>query len=140
MAVSFRIMEPLPLRLKPGQDVRDALEALLTSRGAKAGFVLQGMGSLSAARVRFAGAPSFTELSGDLEILTLSGSLSPDGAHLHISLADAHGRVLGGHAGRGCIVRTTAEILIALLPAYSFQRETDEQSGFKELVIKRLSE
>jgi predicted DNA-binding protein with PD1-like motif len=98
--------------------------------------VLQGIGSLSVAYLRLAGAPRATELRGDLELLTLAGSLSPDGVHLHMAVADAQGRVLGGHVAPGCIVRTTAEVLLALLPAHRFSREQDAESGFRELVIR----
>ena len=129
-------MQLLALRIEPGRDVRGALEALLCEHGAGAAFVLQGIGSLSVARLRLAGAGELTELSGDLEILTLAGSVSPDGAHLHMTLADAQGRVLGGHVGAGCMIRTTAEILLALLPDCRFGREQDPVSGFRELVIR----
>jgi hypothetical protein len=44
--------------------------------------------------------------------------------------------VLGGHVARGCIVRTTAEIVLALLPEHCFSREHDVRSGFAELVIR----
>jgi predicted DNA-binding protein with PD1-like motif len=88
------------------------------------------------ARIRFAGAPDFTELlHGDLEIVSLGGSLSPDGPHLHIAVSDAAGRVTGGHMGPGCVVRTTAEVLVALLPAYRFSREDDPATGYKELFV-----
>lgn len=128
-------MQALPLRLAPQQDLRAALEAVLAAHGATAGFVLQAIGSLSVARIRYAGMAHGTELRGDMEILTLAGSLSPDGAHLHISLADAHGKVTGGHVEPGCIVRTTAEILVALLPGHRFSRARDPASGYKELAI-----
>jgi predicted DNA-binding protein with PD1-like motif len=82
---------------------------------------------------------ALAELDGDLELLTLGGSLSPDGVHLHLSVADAQGHVTGGHMGPGCIVRTTAEVLVALLPDYRFSREIDPASGFKELSIKPAS-
>ena len=129
-------MRALPVRLRPGQDLRGALGAVLAEQGVTAGFVLQGIGSLSVARIRFAGVDAITELRGDLEILTLSGSLSPDGAHLHVSVSDAAGRVVGGHVAAGCIVRTTAEILVALLPDHAFSREPDAASGWDELLIR----
>ncbi|MES2320716.1 MAG: DUF296 domain-containing protein [Pseudomonadota bacterium] len=128
-------MTPLPVRLLPQQDLRVALEALLAAQGEAAAFVLQGIGSLSVARLRPAGRSDAFELRGDLEILTLAGTLSPDGAHLHASVSDADGNVTGGHVERGCIVRTTAEILVLLLPGHSFSREMDPLSGFKELRI-----
>lgn len=130
-------MQTIPLRLTPGQDLRAALDAALAAQSMSAAFVLQGIGSLSAAQLRLAGASRPTELRGELEILTLAGSLSPDGAHLHITLADAQGRVLGGHVMAGCLVRTTAEVLLALLPEYCFAREDDAESGFRELAIRR---
>ena len=129
-------MQAYPLRLFPGDDLRVALEDVLRQVKLQAAFVVQGIGSLSVAQLRFAGNEDPTELRDDLEILTLAGSLSPDGAHLHMSVADPRGRVFGGHVARGCIVRTTAEILRALLPEHRFSREHDVSSGFMELVIR----
>ena len=129
-------MRTFPLRLLPGQDLRAALEAVLAKHQMSAAFVLQGIGSLSVARLRLAGAERPTELHGDIEMLTLAGSLSPDGAHLHMAVADAQGRVLGGHVAPGCIVRTTAEVLLVLLAEHVFGREPDPDSGFAELVIR----
>ncbi|GGY16573.1 hypothetical protein GCM10007386_52980 [Pseudoduganella dura] len=124
----------MPLRLRPGDDLRGAIEAVLREHGAA--FVLQGIGSLSVARLRFAGRPQPDVLAGDLEILTLAGSVSPDGAHLHMAVADAAGRVSGGHVAPGCIVRTTAELLVALLPGHVFAREHDSGTGYPELSIR----
>ncbi|WP_423763324.1 PPC domain-containing DNA-binding protein [Burkholderia sp. NLJ2] len=130
-------MQAHPLRLSPGDDLRASIEEALRPHGAHAAFVIQGIGSLSVAQLRFAGADLPTELRGDLEILTLAGSVSPDGAHLHMSISDAGGRVTGGHVASGCVVRTTAEILLVLLPAHRFSREPDAGTGFNELVIRR---
>lgn len=150
-----------PLRLGPGADLRAAIEAAVDeacaaaaaaasgreaavgalgtpSAGPAAAFVLQGIGSLSVAQLRYAGLPSATELRGDLEILTLAGSVAPDGAHLHMSVSDAQGRVYGGHVAAGCVVRTTAELLLALLPGHAFSREADPASGYKELMVRAL--
>ena len=116
--------------------MRAALESVLAEQDSAAAFVLQGIGSLGTLNVRFAGMPAATTIRGSLEILTLAGTLAPDGAHLHISVADEQGHVIGGHVGYGCLVRTTAEILIALLPDYRFSREPDAESGYKELAIR----
>jgi len=126
-----------PIRLSPGDDLRSAMVESLHALGITAAFVIQGIGSLSVAQLRFAGADTASELRGDLEILTLSGSISPDGAHLHMSVSDVNGKVLGGHVAPGCTVRTTAELLLALLPEHRFSREYDEKTGFTELVIGR---
>jgi len=129
-------MIALPVRLGAGDDLRAALAALPALHGVEAAYVVQGMGSLSVAQIRFAGRPACTALHGDLEILTLAGSLARSGPHLHISVADAAGTVTGGHMGPGCIVRTTAEVLVALLPDHRFSREFDPATGFNELVIR----
>ncbi|MEO6276787.1 MAG: PPC domain-containing DNA-binding protein [Roseateles sp.] len=119
------------LRLNPGDDLRATLEA-----SGRTGFVVAGIGSLAHAQLRFAGEPGATLIEGPLEILTLSGSLTPDGAHLHASVSDAAGRVFGGHVCAGCQVRTTAELLVAPLPAGSLRREFDAATGFAELTVE----
>ena len=119
-----------PLRLLPGDDLRATLEALGST-----GFVVAGIGSLVRAQIRFADDAGPTAVDGPLEILTLCGSLTPDGAHLHASLSDAAGRVLGGHVCAGCEVRTTAELLIAPLPPGALGRAFDPATGYPELVI-----
>lgn len=127
----------LPIRLSPGADLRRALEALPTIQGTDSAFVVAGMGSLVQANLRYADAPDASMVTGPLEIVSLSGSLSAAGAHLHMSVADASGRVIGGHLGYGSTVRTTAEVLLALLPQGTLTREHDEATGFKELVVMR---
>lgn len=128
-------LQPWPVRLSPGEDVRAAIERAVADAGAQAAFVLQGIGSLAGAQLRYAGLPQPTALAGDLEILTVAGSVSPDGAHLHMSVSDAQGRVFGGHVAAGCTVRTTAEILLMLLPDHVFSREHDPRTGYAELSV-----
>jgi predicted DNA-binding protein with PD1-like motif len=103
---------------------------------------MSGIGSLSTAGLRFAGADKPERLTGDMEILSLSGTVAFDGAksssHLHMALSTATGQVLGGHVAAGCIVRTTAEVLLALLPEWQFAREPDVATGFDELVVRPL--
>jgi hypothetical protein len=125
-----------PVRLLPGDDLRLALEAVVAARGCSAAFVLAGIGSLHGAQLRLAGAAAPLQLSRDVELLSLVGSIAANGSHLHMSVADADGRVLGGHVAPGCIVRTTAEVLLQLLPGWDFTREADAGTGFAELVIR----
>lgn len=125
-----------PLRLLPGADLRAALDAALRESGHSAGFVVAGLGSLQGATLRLAGAESMLKLDGELELLSLSGTLSPDGSHLHASVSTVEGRVIGGHVMPGCPVRTTAELLIAWLPSWRFAREFDAATGYAELQIR----
>ena len=127
---------PWPLRLLPGADLRRAIEDELARHGATAAFVLAGIGSLQPACIRLAGADEAMLLDGALELLTLSGSVATNAAHLHLSVADAQGKVTGGHAAYGCIVRTTAELLLLPLPGWDFAREPDPTTGWAELVIR----
>ena len=131
-------MTPLPVRLMPGDDLRGQLEELVRTRDIAAAFVIAGIGSLSRATIRVAGVERAVLHEGALEIIALGGTLSPDGPHLHASLADADGHVFGGHVASGCIVRTTAEILVAVLPGFRFARHRDAATGYRELVIARM--
>lgn len=128
----------MPLRLPPGVDLRAALEHAVASRNCHAAFVISGIGSLLRAKLRMAGVAQPDTLPGDLEILSLSGTIAVNGSHLHMSVSDAQGRVLGGHVAAGCVVRTTAEVLLLLLPEWSFSREADAVTGFAELVVRRV--
>ena len=132
------------LRLQPGDDLRGALEAAfraLHTADAGAACIVSALGSLSCAVLRYAEQQGGTQLAGPLELITLSGTLAPaarGGVHLHASVADAQGVVRGGHVMPGCVVRTTAEIVLALLPGWSFGREVDAATGYRELVARRL--
>jgi hypothetical protein len=53
---------------------------------------------------------------------------------LHIHLAD--GRISGGHPAAGSRVRTTAELLVALPPTWTFHRAIDPTTEAAELRIK----
>lgn len=135
-------MTSLPIRLSPGQDLRSALEATVRAQGCRAAFVIAGIGSLSEACIRFAGLDDVQTLTGDTEILNLSGTVGVDEggrshSHLHMSVSTASGEVFGGHVAPGCRVRTTAEVLLGLLPEWTFSRETDAATGFPELVARR---
>ena len=130
-------MEVVPLRLQPGDDLRRALETWMGEQQEQAGCLISAVGSLSVAQLRLAGAREATEFRGELEILSLSGTLSRDGAHLHIAVASSNGTVMGGHLCSGSLVCTTAELVIGLLPEWRFCRRLDPATGFAELEISR---
>jgi uncharacterized protein len=121
------------VRLQPGDDLRVSLEKL----GVKAGCVVSGIGSLHRAVLRFAAVEEGTVIEGPLEVVSLAGTLSVDGVHLHASVSDAKGRVWGGHLMHGCVVRTTAEVIVGLLEGWELRREQDAATGFHELVARR---
>lgn len=121
------------LRLFPSADLRTALTSLPCEQNFEAGFILSALGSLSRVRLRLAGAETVWEREADFEILPLSGTLGPDGPHLHMSVADAAGAVTGGHVLEGCVVRTTAEIVVGMATGWTFRRALDPATGYLEL-------
>lgn len=74
-------------------------------------------------------------LSGRFEIVSLVGTLNPE-PHLHISLADSHGAVVGGHLLGDLNIFTTAELLLGEAEQLLFSRELDPRTGFPELVVE----
>lgn len=118
----------------------------MRNQNCRAAFVLSGIGSLSDAHLRFAGAEQPQRMTGATEILSLSGTVAVNGldsgshssSHLHMALSTSSGEVFGGHVAQGCIVRTSAEVLLALLPEWEFAREPDALTGYDELVVRAV--
>ena len=107
-------MRTLPLKLGPGSDLRRSLEQLAIEQGA-AGFVLGVVGNLSRAAFQCAGRSGPTILEGDLEIITLQGTVAPGGVHLHLSFSDSDCQVWGGHLEPGTLVLKGADLLVGFL-------------------------
>ncbi|MGI4834287.1 MAG: PPC domain-containing DNA-binding protein [Janthinobacterium lividum] len=125
------------LRLRPGDDLREALLAFVAAQGLGAGAVLTCVGSLTQVVLRLANQEAATHYQGHFEIVSLVGTLSATGgAHLHLSVSDATGRTLGGHLLVGCRIYTTAEVVLAALPELAFTREIDSTFGYYELVVR----
>ena len=68
------------------------------------------------------------------------GTLSAARTHLHIALAREDLTVLGGHLMEGCIVNTTAEVVLLELDGVRFGAEWDGETGYDELAILSLEE
>ena len=125
------------LRLRPGADLKVELQEFTRRHALRAGAILTAAGSLTQARVRLSGHDEYTEFQGKFEIVALTGTLAPDGVHVHIALAGEGGATVGGHLGDGCRVYTTAEVVIAELSDVVFAREPDAETRFKELRIQQ---
>jgi uncharacterized protein len=122
-------------RLLPHQDLRLACMAVARDRQLTAAAVISCVGSLERLTIRFANRPEATVLEGKFEILTLSGMFAPDNAHLHITVGDTNGMVLGGHLLNESLIYTTAELAAVSFPSLEFQRQIDPTYGYKELII-----
>jgi predicted DNA-binding protein with PD1-like motif len=128
-------MQTFALRLRPGQDLRRELESFRAEHDLRAALVITCVGSLTHAALRMANRPETTVLEDDFEIVSLVGTLSPDGTHLHASVSDPRGAVRGGHVQVGCLVRTTAEIVLGELDHLEFTRPIDPETTWDELVV-----
>ncbi|MEC8732342.1 MAG: DUF296 domain-containing protein [Cyanobacteriota bacterium] len=104
----------MPLKLAPGSDLRLSLEEL-AQRDSISGFVLGVVGNLTKASFQCPGQAEPTVLEGDLEVITLNGTFSPEGVHLHLSLSDGACQVWGGHLEPGTIVQKGVDLLIGVL-------------------------
>jgi predicted DNA-binding protein with PD1-like motif len=129
-------------RFQPGDDLRQQIATYVKAENITAGVIVSSVGSLSKAVFRLAGAqPSHQpvlERQDEFEIVSLNGTVGSGGMHLHISLSDREGNVIGGHLKDGCILKTTAEIVVAADASQRFDRRLDPQTGFEELVIEYI--
>jgi hypothetical protein len=129
-------MKSYALRLKPEMDLKKELNLLTKEKNISAGFIVSCVGSLKTAKLRLADEEVIKEYNEKFEIVSLVGTLSQDGLHLHISLSDKEGNVIGGHLKEGCVIYTTAELIIGEEESLRFCRKLDEETNFKELVIE----
>jgi len=123
------------LRLLPGQDILESLLNFVAGHRLPAVAVLTCVGSTAKTTLRPAGKPESRVFEDKFEIVSLTGTLSQSGHHLHMSISDPECRVFGGHVLHGCIVRTTAEIVLGLLDGVRFTRPLDDRTGYDELSI-----
>lgn len=106
-------------------------------------------GSTGKTTLRPAGGADVQIFEGAHEIVSLSGTIgvggTPDGSihggvdgemhHLHMAISDSTCSVVGGHVMPGCIVRTTAEIVLLEIDGLAFTRPHDPTTGYAELSI-----
>ncbi len=132
-------MKQLTFRLKPGELLREEIEKRVQENGVKAGVLLSIVGGLKTAVLRMPGATPENQmvkkLEGPFEVVSGTGTFSQDGCHIHISVSDKEGNVFGGHLKDGCVVSTTAEIVIGVFENVTYKRTPDPATGFPELEI-----
>lgn len=122
-------------RLLPGSDLRAGIQRYVDEHGIAAGFVGTTVGSLTDYSLRFADRKEGSRGSGRFEILALVGTVSKLGSHLHLTLGDGSGHVLGGHLLDGCKVYTTAEVVLVESPRHVFTRAQDGSTPWAELQV-----
>lgn len=122
-------------RLRPGEDLYQSIEKYVHDQKIEAGCILTCVGSLTSAVIRLANREEHTTYKGHFEIVSLTGTVSVHGSHLHISFSNRDGYTIGGHLVPGCKIYTTAEIVIAAFPHLVFTRQPCDLSGYDELLV-----
>lgn len=130
-------MKEHAFRLCKGDDLKKAIEDYAEDNNIKAGIVLSCVGCLYKTVLRSADGKSIITLEKDMEIVSITGTLSSNGSHIHIAVSDEELRTYGGHLKNGCLVNTTAEVVLVELTEYGFKREMDHETGYEELVVTK---
>eukprot|EP00339_Tiarina_fusa_P028774 CAMPEP_0117003284 /NCGR_PEP_ID=MMETSP0472-20121206/4652_1 /TAXON_ID=693140 ORGANISM="Tiarina fusus, Strain LIS" /NCGR_SAMPLE_ID=MMETSP0472 /ASSEMBLY_ACC=CAM_ASM_000603 /LENGTH=125 /DNA_ID=CAMNT_0004703875 /DNA_START=26 /DNA_END=400 /DNA_ORIENTATION=+ len=121
----------LAFRLLPDEDLLEQMNEKVKESKIQAAALVTCVGSLYKCNVRLAEAKETALWEEELEIVSLVGTFSQNGPHIHISVSDTKGNVKGGHLLAGSLIRTTAEVVICSLDGeYSFKRSPDENTGW----------
>ncbi len=127
-------------RLTKGQDLKKEIVKFAKENDIEAGVIKCCVGCVYEVSIRLAGGETFMHKTGDYEIVSVTGTISKNGCHIHMSFSDKEGNTIGGHLKDGTLVNSTAEVCIEKLTDYSFNREFDNNTGYKELVIQKVSD
>lgn len=126
-------------RLTRGQDLKREIIAYCQRENIKAGVVLSAVGCISHLHIRLAEAKDYIDKEEHYELVSITGTVSDTDVHIHISAADNTGKTVGGHLKDGTIVDTTCEVVIYELKEYIFDRELDKETGYDELLIRKIN-
>jgi uncharacterized protein len=132
-------MQIIVKRLLPNQDIKENLIFFLEENQLSAAAIISAVGSVKEYVIRVSDGSSVISGNENREIVSLSGILTKDGIHVHLSLSGLDGRVIGGHLMEGCLVNTTLEVVLMSLED-DLTREFDSDTGYKELVIKKRAQ
>lgn len=139
-----RLGRIMALRMSPGTDVMQELEAVCLKENMRNAVILSGIGSLNGAvfmtpepkenmKAGFGyGAPII--LSGAVEILSLTGMVCHGDSgeillHVHGTFSDREGKCYGGHIDTGNRVLLTVDIVLAETEGINMNRTIDDEIG-----------
>ncbi|MCL9780864.1 DNA-binding protein [Vibrio sp. S4M6] len=133
------MITPIATRLTKGSDLKKEIQRIVTQNQIEAGTIASCVGCVSKLSIRLAGANSTLTREEPFEIVSTMGTLTANHQHIHISVANAKGDVIGGHLLEGTIIDTTAELVVFRYSEMTFNREMDESTGYTELIVKTSS-
>lgn len=123
-------------RLIRGNDIKKEIIAYCQKKNIEAGVIISAVGCIKHLHIRLAEAKDYIDKEENYEIVSITGTVSKDDVHIHMSVSDNTGKTIGGHLKDGTIVDTTCEVVIYELKDYIFTREPDSITGYDELSIK----
>jgi predicted DNA-binding protein with PD1-like motif len=144
------LAQVIVLRLPPGADIYKTVEEVARSEEITSGLILSGLGSLEQITLRNVRLTPkqfpikdrhriYNPKAEPMELLSLTGNISTINNRIHIhahavvSSGLEEARVYGGHLLKGCIVLSTAEIVLCCIRGIRMIREMDEQTRVLEL-------
>ena len=140
-AAEGKLGRVIVLRLKPGMDLLDGMQAACERYQIRNGVILSAIGSLAC--VRFCDVEPLPEkkcgygygrtlaLDETIELTGAGGVICSDAdgsinLHVHISMSDKTGKAYGGHLVQGTKVLMTADIVLGEIEGVSMLREFDQ--------------
>jgi len=123
-------------RLIPGQDLKTELFRIAKENNLKAAAIVSVVGSLQKLTLRLADGKQVTSFEGFHEIASMTGTLSAEAMHVHLSASDKTGKTTGGHLVEGNPIYTTCELVLIEQTDIQFLREKDPTYGYLELVVR----
>ena len=140
-AAQGRLGRVVVVRLKPGADLLDGIQAACERYQIRNGVILSGIGSLNG--VRYCNVEALPEkkcgygygrelyLNGPIELTGLSGVICSDAdgsinLHIHLSMSDIYGTGHGGHLLRGTKVLMTADLVLGEIEGVAMNRTYNE--------------
>ncbi|HBY73924.1 MAG TPA: hypothetical protein DEG44_04520 [Candidatus Kerfeldbacteria bacterium] len=123
------------IRFLPNEEVATGLQQFCTDHNITGGFI-SGLGA--AKEIEFSHfsmiAKQYTTFTKhEVEITNITGNISVEKLHLHVTIGDNTGQAFAGHLMR-CIADPTVEIMITSFPAT--HRTLDDYSGLQLLDLK----
>jgi predicted DNA-binding protein with PD1-like motif len=127
------------VKLNDGEDLFEALNAVIGKHNVGSGLILSGIGMLGDFEIGYYNGSEYQNVtfSHPMELLSMHGSIAKgeeSKIHLHVSLANSQHKVIGGHLfkARVCVLN---EIVIMRLTDCVLSRKLNEKSGLLELDI-----
>jgi len=128
------------LRLDPGDDLLDCVNALIKKEGIVNGAVVSGIGTFSSCclhSVTTTGYPPVERFDRwedvPMELASVDGIIANGMPHLHAVVSDDKG-TYAGHVEPGCVILYLGELLIAEFEIDGLHRRKNEK-GINELTV-----